>query len=304
MSYDTKKIDEYGVFFNDDGVDLILKAYNRSQKENRLLESGGKDSAALLKSLGDLGVLCVYGGKGYGPKWFARKLEKIPSSRQPRLDSVDKISSALKTIVLQNIAVNEGFAAGVKDFFSYQYKRGEMVSGLLYDAYLRLLVNSTPKPDTVNVSAYYEKNKFDKYMDEEKMLIREIKVSNKGVADSLLVLLNAGEDFSVLAQLNSSNNPGGGGVYGPFTRDADQPLFDAASSLADDEISPVLLSSINNFSIIQLIERVAATPMSLERVYVRIESLLIKDGQNRAKIDGVEGLLNKYQIVKNDGVLY
>ncbi len=304
MSYDTKKIDEYEVFFNDDGVDLILKAYNRSQKENRLLESGGKDSAALLKSLGGLGVLCVYGGKGYGPKWFARKLEKIPPSRQPRLDSVDKISSALKTIVLQNIAVNEGFAAGVKDFFSYQYKRGEMVSGLLYDAYLRLLVNSTPKPDTVNVSAYYEKNKFDKYMDEEKMLIREIKVSNKSVADSLLVLLNAGEDFSVLAQLNSSNNPGGGGVYGPFTRDADQPLFDAASLLVDDEISPVLLSSINNFSIIQLIERVAAAPVDLERVYVRIESLLIKDGQNRAKIDGVEGLLNKYQIVKNDGVLY
>ena len=136
------------------------------------------------------------------------------------------------------------------------------------------------------------------------MLIREIRVSNKSVADSLLVLLNAGGDFSVLAQLNSSNNPGGGGVYGPFTRGADQPLFDAASLLVDGEISPVLLSSINNFSIIQLIERVAVAPMGLERVYVRIESLLIKDGQNRAKIDGVEGLLNKYQIVKNDGVLY
>ena len=228
----------------------------------------------------------------------------MPSSRQPRLDSVDKITSALKTIILQDIAVHEGFAGGVNNIFSYRYKKGEMVSGLLYDAYLKHLVNSVPKPDTLAVSDFYEKNKYDKYMEEEKITLREIKVANRAVADSLLALLDAGADFTLLAQQNSSVNPDGGGLLGPFQRSGNKLLFDAASLLNEEEISPVLPSSKNSFSIIQLVNQISAAPIRLDRVYVRIESLLIKEGQFEAKTVGVDGLLNLYTVVKNTELLF
>ena len=304
LNYDTNKISEYGVHFDSAAIELILSAYNRLQKENLLSEAGGTGSASLLNSIGGLGVLCVYGGKGYGSKWFATKLERVPSSRQPRLDSVDKITSALKTIILQDIAVHEGFAGGVNNIFSYRHKRGEMVSGLLYDAYLKRLVNSVPKPDTLAVSDFYEKNKYDKYMEEEKITLREIKVANRAVADSLLALLDAGADFTLLAQQNSSVNPDGGGLFGPFQRSGNKLLFDAASLLNEEEISPVLPSSKNSFSIIQLVNQISAAPIRLDRVYVRIESLLIKEGQFEAKTVGVDGLLNLYTVVKNTELLF
>ncbi len=304
LNYDTNKISEYGVHFDSAAIELILSAYNRLQKENLLSEAGGAGSASLLNSIEGLGVLCVYGGKGYGSKWFATNLGRVPSSRQPRLDSVDKITSALKTIILQDIAVHEGFAGGVNNIFSYRHKRGEMVSGLLYDAYLKRLVNSVPKPDTLAVSDFYEKNKYDKYMEEEKITLREIKVANRAVADSLLGLLDAGADFTLLAQQNSSVNPDGGGLFGPFQRGDNKLLFDAASLLNGEDISPVLPSSKNSFSIIQLVNQISAAPIRLNRVYVRIESLLIKEGQFEAKTVGVDGLLNLYTVVKNTELLF
>ncbi len=304
LNYDSNKISKYGVHFDSAGIELILSAYDRHKQESLLSETSGMGSASLLNSLEGLGVLCVYDGKGYGPKWFATKLERVPSSRQPRLDSVDKITSALKTIILQDIAVHEGFAGGVDNNFSYKHKRRETVSGLLYDAYLKRLVNSVPKPDTLAVSRYYEKNKHDKYMEEDKIVIRKIKVSNRELADSLLGLLDSSADFTLLAQQYSSVNSDGGGLFGPFPRSNDRPLFDAASLLDEGEISPVLTSSNNSFTIIQLVSRISATPIILNRVYVRIESLLIKEGQAEAKAVGVEELLNKYNIVKNTGLLY
>ncbi|MBC8256367.1 MAG: peptidylprolyl isomerase [Candidatus Marinimicrobia bacterium] len=304
LNYDSNKISKHGVHFDSASLEMILSAFNRRQQENLLSGEGGMSSASLLKSLEGLGVLCVYGGNGYGPKWFAAKLERVPPSRQPRLDSVDKIASALKTIILQDIAVYDGFAGGVDNIFSYKHKRREMISGLLYDAYLKRLVNSAPKPDTLAVSRYYEKNKFDKYMEEEKVVIREIKVSDRGLADSLLALLDFGADFTLLAQQYSSVNPGGGGLFGPFPRNSDRSLFDAASLLKKEEISLVLPSSNNSFSIIQPVDRVSAAPISLNRVYVRIESLLIKEGQVEARVAGVDKLLNKYSVVKNVGLLY
>ncbi len=304
MNYDAKKVEDYGVLFNSAGVKLVLDAFIRNQKGGLLSGSGNRDSASLLGAVEGVGVLCVYNGGGYGPKWFSIRLERIPSARQPRLDSADKIVSALKTIILQDIAINEGFAGGVEDVFTFKYKRGEVVSSLLYDAYLRRLVNSAQKPDTLDVVDYYKNNRLVKYMDDERVVVREIRVSNRGVADSLLGLLDSGINFSLLAQENSSTNPGGGGLYGPLSRKEDGPIFDAASLLGVGEHGPVLPSSKNGFSIIQLVEPVSASPIDIGRVYVQIESLLVKEAQDSARSIGVGGLLKKYTVIKNSALLF
>ena len=304
VNYDAKKIDDYGVLFNLAGVELVLDAFNRNQKDGFLSESDNRGSAFLLGEVGGVGVLCVYNGKGYGPGWFSTKLKRVSPTRQPRFDSADKIISALKTIILQDIAISEGFAGGVENIFTFKHKRGEVVSGLLYDAYLKRLVNSAQKPDTLDVFDYYENNKLIKYMDDERVVVREIRVSARGVADSLVRLLDSGANFALLAQQNSSTNPGGGGLYGPFSRRDSGSLFDAASLLSVGEYSPVLPTSKNGFSIIQLVEPPSTTPIDIDRVYVQIESLLIKGGQDEAISVGVDDLLKKYTIIKNSDLLF
>ena len=187
--------------------------------------------------------------------------------------------------------------------FTYKQRYKEMVSGLLYDAYLKHLVTSAIKPDTLSVKNYYDENKTVDYIGPEKIVVREIRVAKKSIADSLVLLLGAGADFYLLAQQNSSVNPEGGGLYGPFPKNQNRSFFDAASLLSEGEISPVLPSSGNNFSIIQLIERVSGTPLALDLVYKQIESLLIKKNQDAAKTAGIDGLLDLYTVSKNTSIL-
>ena len=173
------------------------------------------------------------------------------------------------------------------------------VSELLYNAYLKYLVSSAQKSDTSRVVDYYEKNENKDYMEQEKVLLRVIKVGKRDIADSLLFLINSGADFSSLAQQNSSINPSEGGLYGPFPRNQNASFFDASSLLEKGGFSPVLLSLNNTFSIVQLVERIPPAPFSIDRVYAQIESLLLKEDQDAAKKEGVDGLLKKYIIKKN-----
>ena len=178
-----------------------------------------------------------------------------------------------------------------------------MVSGLLYDTYLKYLVNNAAKPDSSDVKEYYHANKEEKYLGPEMVVVRELRVDNKHLADSLLTTIDSGSTFSLLANDFGSINSDGGGLYGPFSRKNNKPLFDAASLLGVGGVSPVLPVSNNQFSIIQLVDRVPPSPIELGRVYVRIESFLTKENQNRAKTDGVESLHKKYDISKNTSFL-
>ena len=133
-------------------------------------------------------------------------------------------------------------------------------------------------------------------MEPEKFIVREIRVEKRSLADSLLLLLGAGTDFSSLARQNSLTNPEDGGIYGPFSRNQNRSFFDAASLLEGNKISPILQTSGNNFSILQFVERVSKSFLELEHVYSQIESILIKKNQDDAKVDEIDGLLKVYSI--------
>ena len=45
-------------------------------------------------------------------------------------------------------------------------------------------------------------------------------------------------------------------------------------------------------------------PIDIDLIYLQIESLLLKEGQNKVKSVGVDGLLKKYTIIKNEVLLF
>ena len=302
IKYDQKMLEEYGVVFNVDVIQKILKFYDHYQKNS--VHSGAVGSSSFLESLDRLGPVCVYNKKGYGTKWFARRLNYVPPSRQPRFETREAILSTLKTLVLQDIAMKKGFESGVVASFSYRKRTEEMVSELLYDAYIKHLISGPLKPDSLSIRAYYESNKNTEFMEDEKIIIREIKVYNRGLADSLLLLIRSGFNFDSLAQQYSAPGSGKEGLVGPFSRKQSGKYFDAASLLSEGEYSPVISASSGSFSIIRLLERFSSTPLELGVVYAQIESMLSGEAQNKSKKDGVDVLLNKYYVKRDFSFLY
>ena len=78
----------------------------------------------------------------------------------------------------------------------------------------------------------------------------------------------------------------------------------AATLLNVGEHGDVLPTSINSFSIILLVDRVSAAPIGVDRVFVQIESFLIKEAQDKARTVGIDGLLKKYTIIKNNDFFF
>jgi len=299
IAYDSLQIADHGVYFNGGAVLKIVQAHMFKQKDGALGGSGGFDAVDLLESITDIGVVCVSGGKGFGSRWFANKIRRIPVARRPNLGSEKEILSFFKTIVLQDIAINNGYTLEVDKSFSYLLRRNNMISDILYDAYLKYLVNNATKPDTASVGKYYNKNMVEKYSSPDTVLIREIRVMSRDLADSLLSLISSGADFVFLAQQFSLINPDGGGLNKPFSRNKNRSFYDAAMLLDFGEVSPILSAPSNQFSILLLEDKIIGKPLGLDRVYSQIESLLTKDMQDAAKMVGVEDLFDKYVVKRH-----
>ena len=296
VAYDSLQIEEHGVYFNDRAISKIVHAYVLKQKGLALQAATDINVPDLLGSLFGEDVVCLYDKKGYGPKWFSNKIRRLPPSRTPALDSKNKIITLFKTIILQDIAVKKGFSLGVDSSFSFLVRKNNMISDLLYDAYLKYLVTNVSPPDTGDVWEYYNKNMSKKYMSPKTVLIREIRVASRRLADSLFFLIEAGADFSSLAQSYSLVNSVGGGLGSPFSRNQNVALFDAASLLVVGETSPVVSVPGGQFSIVFLEEVFDSRPLEFEGVYSSIESLLIKEKQDVAKKGGGAVLLEKYSV--------
>jgi parvulin-like peptidyl-prolyl isomerase len=302
IEYDNNMIDLYGVVFNIEAVRELLGAY--VEQQNISVDGASNSTDSFFGGISRPIVVCVYNKKGYGPGWFARRLARSPASRLPNFKTVDDVLSIFKTYILQDIAINKGLEVGVDSLFSYRKKVDDMVSAILYDAYLKHLIDLVPSPDSSSVREYYNANKYEDYMEEEKITVREIKVVDRMLADSLLVQIHSGVDFSSLARKHSLVSPESGGIYGPFSKKQANNYFNASSLLKIGDVSPVISSSNSSFSIIQLIDRFPSSPLGLELVYARIQSLLLKDAQDLSKKQGVGGLLDKYAVIRKTSLLY
>ena len=301
--YDSLQIKLHDVYFNVDAILKIVQKYSLKQKEGISKQKGKINTSDLLESATDVGVVCVYDKKGFGARWFANKISRIPSSRQPALDSKENILSVFNTIILQDIAIKNAYEIKVDSSFAFLEKKNYMVSDVLYDAFLKHLVNNVSKPDTLMVQEYYDNNMVEKYMTSGTVLIREIRVQSRILADSLLLLIQEGDSLGVLAQKYSLINPDNGGLSGPFSRNSNKAFFDAAMLLDLGAVSPVLSAPGGQFSIIQLLEKKSGIPLELTSVYSRIQSILLKESQETSKKNGVEGLFKKFKIKRYSNLL-
>ena len=170
ISYDSLQFALDSVHFNINLLQRLSELYNKENKNNILAGSASRvDVVALLNSLS--GVVCIYQGRGLGGRWFSNKLIEIPPGRRPFFDSVDKILSFFKKILLRESAMSNGYRHGVDKSPSFSMRSRPIVSGILYDSYLKYLINSAHEPDSIDVQKYYDENKIEKYENKNLSLV-------------------------------------------------------------------------------------------------------------------------------------
>ena len=296
MAYDREVVGDRVVLYFDQ-LDSLFSLISFEKKS--LLSTGQTFNLfRFLENLDSRFVLCALDNKKYGVKWFLPSLSQIPNSRIPVFLDVSGFIDFFKLIIMQKIAVSDGLSLGFDKKVVFKKRVSVEKSKLLYDSLLKRIVNSVSAPDSSSVLAYYNKNRGEKYFNSEKVVVRQIKLKSKDLADSLYVEISKKPDsFVVLASSFSINRKKEGGLMEPFERGKYNYMGEAAFSLEVGSFSAPLENPDKTFSIILLEEKINSSFVPIERVYKRIESLLIKEGQEKIKKSTFNGYLKSPSLV-------
>tara|TARA_Y100000588_G_C14085074_1_gene851864 strand:- start:30 stop:1142 length:1113 start_codon:yes stop_codon:yes gene_type:complete len=291
-------------FFNDPSFSFyekdLLGLLSLIEKHKDSLRDGERfNLLEFFQSLEERFVVCSVGDYYYGLGWLLVDLEL--GSRQPLINSTDDLVAFFKPIILQKNAYQGALGLGI-DKKEYFLKRFEIEKNrVLYDKYLKYLVNSVETPDSNDIKDYYMENLNVKYSSKEQVVVRQIKVNSEALADSLgFLLLKTPDLFIDLAEKHSIVNPSSGGLLDPFEKGKYNYLGQKAFELEVGEISGKIKNPDKSFSIILLEEKIPSAPIPLKKVQKRIESLLIKKRQDDIKESTFNGFYKNKELSINE----
>ena len=295
LAYDREVLSERVVIYEKQ-INVLFEHMLESKKE---LSSLGQsfEFTSFIKNLDLSSVLFSVDGKLYGPKWFLPQISQFPKSKIPDFASSEELIGFLQNIIMQKIAIKDGSKMGLFDNDYFKKRIRVEQSRILYDSYLKHLVNSVETPDSSSVESYYNKNKENKYFEPEKVVVRQIKVASKNLSDSLYSILSI--DDSLFGSLSSEFSLAYSqteGLMDPFERGKFNYMGEAAFKLKVGDISSPIENPDKTFSIIMIEEKIDKKIIPINRVYKRIESLLVKDSQEKIKATTFDDFINNPEL--------
>ena len=152
FAYDREILSERVITYEKQ-VDILFNQMLESKKE--LLSLGKSfDFTDFIKNLDMGSVLFSVDGKLYGLKWFLPQVSQFPKSKIPDFTSSQDLVNFLQNIIMQKIAIEEGSKMGLIDNDYFKKRVGVEQSRILYDSYLKHLVNSVETPDSSSAVSY------------------------------------------------------------------------------------------------------------------------------------------------------
>ena len=298
--YDKNILKNSSVIYNYKTLHFLLEFYNKSLIKNKIISSGKRNFIKILNDIERAGVVCVYNGKGFGVQWFLNHLVSFPSSRVPEITSVEDLKNLFNTIILQKHALKKILLNTDNSYsFAINSETKKIKENLISDSYLKNYINNLKAPSPDSISSYYNKNLISLYTEYDLVSVREIKVLDSLLADSLYSLLQNGSVFSDVASSFSLTNPKNGGLIKPFVRGKYGPLGKVAFLLSVNSFSEPFSNLDNTWSILYLEEKIDSLPIPLDRVYSKIETVVSKKEQKKSRVSFLNKLKNKYSVYIN-----
>ena len=292
LSYENKVFKEISTIHGPGFEEL----FSLMSQELLTLSKGERfDFVGFLKNVENKLILFSLGENYFGVRFFINDILKQNPSKVPSFNTKEELVSYFKLLFLRHVIELEAREQGLASRVFFKKRLAIEKSRFLYDFYLKSLVNSVDIPDSTAIQQYYLENKDSKYFVPEKVVVRQIRLKNKNIADSLFSIISV-DNFQTLASSFSINRRELGGLMAAFERGKFNNLGEAAFSLEKGEISNVLENLDKTFSIILLEEKIGKESLPLSRVYKRIESLLLKEGQENIKKTTFDNYLNNENI--------
>jgi len=186
LEYLNKVVDMKKIFIDEDNLKNLFAALMRNVNIEKT--AGNK-------------ICAKYENKSYTVNELEKRINDIPQFHRQKINSLELLSAAVKGIVTQDLLLK---IAEEKNYDKDSEVK-EVVNKYNKNIFLKYKREEIHNSYQFSDSAIYDfyKNNPIYFQTEPEFKIQEIIVSNKRTADSLLALINQGEDFGSIAKKNS-----------------------------------------------------------------------------------------------------
>ena len=295
--HDTDLLDEINFKFNENVVAELGQILSDHQKKMSYMNN--VDIVPVLNEYTKDDIVITFNGKGYGVKWLVNKISKSSPSRRPSITNTESLKLTIQTLVLQLFAVEKGKQHNLNETYGFRSQYNGIESEVLYDAYVRHLVNNAPDPSEEEILDYYGQYKETKYKEPERYSVYNLKVKSKDLADSLHTSIKNGSDFFELAKTFSIMSPKKSGKMHPFDKSKNKDIISALDGVEPGKLSEVFNTRDKKWSIVHFENILPEEILPFDRVKNRIKTALKKENQNSHKEHTFEALKEKYDVTIN-----
>jgi len=269
--------------------------------------SGFKQAAMdeVLKKLNFKAPLFKLNGEDLGSDWLVEQLQDIDDGQKPRFTTENQLLSILDQMVTQYLIINYGYAQHFDQDETFASKINDLVERYAYDAFIAQEINANLTPSEDELTAYYEANKANKYMDKKKVQVREIFVKDSLFAVALKKRIDAGEPLDKLASRYTERKASKdeGGLLPAFQEGRYGVMGQSAFAMEIGEINgPIKLG--NGYSIIKLEDIVPEGPKPYNKVKGRVRTEILSDLRAKRTEALYEELSREYPVKINYSTVY
>ena len=286
----------------------IISIYNKDDFKvnveilNELLDDlfpGNKLNIDFEKKYSENNTCVTYKNKKHSISAIKEKLLTIPTYHLSRINSVENLTAAIESIFIQDELYKKAEAKGYNTLHTVI----DMISKLQNNSFLKFKKNEILDNASISDSLVknYYKNNINLFNSPKMIDIQEILVHDKSAADSLIVLINNGEDFGKLARDNSlrkwtaDNN----GIFGLTPLDKFGMLKDKFWGREENSvIGPIQIENV--YGVFKILQKVESKPIEFERIINKVEQKTKEEYEVKILTDYLDILRSKVKIYINE----
>ncbi|MDA3870742.1 MAG: peptidylprolyl isomerase [Candidatus Marinimicrobia bacterium] len=286
------------VFFNDS---LISFYDSYSKLSKNVFHEKIYTTFDIMSIFDDSLVIGKIGDHNIDKQWIVFFLKTLDTKRPSRFSSIENVKSLVQDNhipYLINMVAKENHLENEE---TYKMALDAQAANISYDYYNNHLIIENINPTNEEKKTFYNNYKDSLYKSPEMAVVKEILVSKKKLADSLLKRIKSGEKIELLAEKYSERNIGkyNKGTLPPFRKGQYETMGKAAFEMKIGEIGgPYKLGKY--YSIIELNKKLSSKIKSYKEVEKNIKYDYIRINKDKIQAEVYDGLKDKHRIKINE----
>lgn len=258
----------------------------------------------LLKPFEQQMVIASYTGGELTVESYINKLADVPDASRPRFNDERAMKKVIFQLELRNIVEYEAEQRKIQDTDEYQKRVTDFREGLMVDKFTRQVIGQAVSASEDEITEYYNSH-ISEFTIPQEYHIFEIQMASAEVLAPVIEELRGGANFETLAAQHTIRvgMRATKGDLGFVQKTRYPKLWEAASKLAVNKISDIIVNDEGTYSVIKVIDVKQPVIRPIEGVVSQVQARVIDLKRSSATVDWLRDRRDKSKIEINEEVL-